>query len=121
MSSLKSSNLVTPFVYILMLLLEKYREPLRVLVSLMSWTLSGLNDSNDVSVRLKLDVRLKRFSRRRLRRDMRWVFLMLRPKNTYNINPTAGSSRSVVTHASDFTGLRFSERITATTPNMVTA
>lgn len=40
------------------------------------------------------------------------VFFMLRPKKMYRINPTTGSNNSTVTHASDFTGLRFSERMT---------
>ena len=39
------------------------------------------------------------------------MFFMLRPKKIYRTRPTAGNSNNTVTHASDFTGLRFSERI----------
>ena len=48
---------------------------------------------------------------RRLRRDIIRVFLMLRPKKRYKISPTTGSRSRTVTHASDLTGLRFSERM----------
>ncbi len=78
--------------------------------------LSCAIDSGDrsQSAGLALGLFSLRRSLRRLRRDIIRLFFILRPKNKYSTSPTTGRSNRTVTHARDFTGLRFSERITTT-------
>ena len=53
--------------------------------------------------------------------EMIRLFCMFRPKTIYSTRPTTGTTSSTVTHASDFTGLRFSLTTTAMMPRIVKA
>jgi len=68
---------------------------------------------------LRNDSRLR--SLRRLRRVIMRVFLRLLPKKMYSTTPNTGTISNTVIHASDFTGLRFSDSTTATRLMMVPA
>ena len=84
-----------------------------------------LSGESDIDVRLRLLmlefelVVLRRFSLRRFRREIIWVFFMLRPKKMYKISPTAGKRINTVTHASDFTGFLFSDKMIIIVLNIV--